>query len=1144
MAVNAGTIYSDVRVQLDKLSGDIQKIDAKFDQLAASNAKQAQTVEKNWKSSFNALTVAGAAAFAAVTLAAKEGIKTFATFEQSIANVRSVAGGTEEDFNKIEEAARSAGETTRFTASQAADALYSLASAGLDANESVAALDGVLKLAGATQSDLASTSASVVSTLAQYNLGAEEATRVSNVFAAAIGNSQANMEKLTNAFRQVGPVAGALNISLEETTGAIQALLDAGFQGEQAGTALRNILSSLANEADPTTVKLTNLGLAFDDLNPSVNGIIDVIGTLNDANLEASQILDAFGTRAGPQILSLLNVGKQGLEDYTQAVTDTNKAAEAYAIQNDTLQGSLDSLGSAFESLVIGLIKEFAPAIRFVVDAIKGLIQFVGSLPGPLKILLGIFVAGVPAVFGIVTAIGALTAALASVGVTLSSVLGPIALVVGGIAAVTAGAVALGDAIQKARVADLGKRFKDVSEELEISTKQLDFLVSTMETLGAESDYSIKRTITQLRKFQLETKLSDDELNKLVNTARKLGATDENIADLTKSVFDLTKEFGITTDQIEEISRRFLYGSNVFKGQVDNTILLNRIVKDLKKETGLSEAAILKVGAASEKVTGTFKEQLDIAEKSSRLRNQLITTETQKALYIAKLEKETEQRRAAAAEAEKKRLEDLENERLKAIARSKGVVEAGLNAQEQYNEALRINGLLEKENLITREESIKKQISATEQLIESLFEIGYTGELVEQTYTDATGKRVSKVQEGNKILRDLIDNILPNLKGQLEDAEKTGSDTFEIQNKAAEEYRRKLEELNATNIERIEIERRAAINSVISAKLEKDAHNEAIDALNAYYDALVKVEEEKEKDSEKTIEWTKEQQKLLNEVKDTADIVVDAFSRIFGAINELSAASAQRRIDDLDKVLQKNIEAIDAELERVLEAEGLKEETKIERLQREIEEAKKIGDEQAAYEKSQELRRVQLTEDAEKKKADAVLKAEREKAQIQYDAAISQWTVNLALAVADAAKAIITAYAQLGPIGGSIAAGVVGVTTGIQLAAMNEAKPQPPAFKTGGFVFPTRGYQTGGIVVPSGANGKQITVAENGAPEMMLNAGGEGAAMMDMFASRIAAKINSAGGGVIQATFVMNGKKVAEGSAKYYNNGQVRIILS
>lgn len=1143
MPIDAGTIYSEVRIQLDKLSGDIKKVDTKFDQLASNNATQAKTVEKNWKSSFNALSLAGVAAFVAISAAVNDSIKTFASFEQSIANVKSVAGGTEEEFQKIEDAARSAGETTRFTASQAADALYSLASAGLDANESVAALDGVLKLAGATQSDLASTSAAVVSTLAQYNLEAEESARVSNVFAAAIGNSQANMEKLTNAFRQVGPVAGALNISLEETTGAIQALLDAGFQGEQAGTALRNILSSLANEADPTTRKLTELGLSFEKLDPTVNGIIDVIGTLNDANLEASQVLDAFGTRAGPQILSLLNVGKKGLEEYTAAVTDTNKAAEAYATQNDTLQGSFDSLGSAVESLKIGLISEFAPAIRLIVDAVKGFVNFLNGIPGPVKIILGLFIAGVPAVFGIVSAITALSAAAATLGVSLGAVLGPIAAVVGGVALLTGGIVALSGAIKKAEIDDIDKRFGKLSKELEISNEQMIKLVGSVESLGANSDNAVSIVIKKLKEFQKETGISDDKLNSLIKTAQKLGATDSNIADVVRKVNDLTKEFGATEDQIKEISRVFNLGGQTSE-TYQNMELVNKQVTLLRKNTGLSEKAILKIGLASEKVSDTYREQLDIAEKSSRLRSQLITTETQKALYIAKLEKETEQRRAAAAEAEKKRLEELENARLKAIARSKGVVEAGVKAQETYNEALRINALLEKENLITREESVKKQISSTEQLIESLFEIGYTADLTEQTYFDATGKRVTKVQEGNKILRDLIDNILPGLKTQLKEAEKAGSDTFEVQNQAAEEYRRKLEELNATNIERIEIERRAAINAVISAKLEKDAHNEAIEALNKYYDTLVKVEEEKEKDSENTVKWSEEQKEFLNELKDTADVVIDAFSRIFGAINELSAASAQRRIDDLDAVLQKNLESIDAELQKVIEAEGLKEETRAEALQREIEEAKIAGDEKTALDKSNELRRLQLTEEAEKKKADIVAENERKKAKIQYDAAISQWTINLALAVADAARAIITGYAQLGPIGGSVAAGVTAAVTGIQIAAMAQAMPQPPEFKTGGFVFPTRGYQTGGIVVPSGAGGRQITVAENGSPEMMLNSGGEGAAMMDLFASRIAAKINGAGGGVLHATFIMNGKAVAEGSAKYYNNGQVRINLS
>jgi len=133
------------------------------------------------------------------------------------------------------------------------DALYSLASAGMSATEAVKALDGVLMLAGSTQSDLATTSASMVATLRQYNLVASESTRVSNVFAAAIGNSMATMEKITSAMTQVGPVASALGVSLEETVGSLEALYDAGYRGEQAGTALKAILGKLAAETDPTT---------------------------------------------------------------------------------------------------------------------------------------------------------------------------------------------------------------------------------------------------------------------------------------------------------------------------------------------------------------------------------------------------------------------------------------------------------------------------------------------------------------------------------------------------------------------------------------------------------------------------------------------------------------------------------------------------------------------------------------------------------------------------------------------------------------------------------------------------------------------------------------------------------------------------
>jgi len=1145
MAVNAGTIYSDVRIQLDKLSGDLKKVDAKFDQFVANNKTNAGKVEKNWSQSFGAIQLAGVAAFAGISLAVKDSIKTFAGFEQSLANVRSVAGATEEEFQKIEDAARGAGETTRFTASQAADALYSLASAGLDATESVAALDGVLQLAGATQSDLAFTSQTVVSTLSQYKLEAEDAARVSNVFAAAIGNSQANMDKLAAAFRQVGPVAGTLGISLEETTGAIQGLLDAGFKGEQAGTALRNILSSLASETDPTTQKLTALGLSFEELDPSVNSFIDIIGNLNEANLEAGQIIGAFGKEAGPQILSLLAVGKQGLEEYTKAVTDTTAAADAYAIQNDTLQGSLDATGSAIESLKIGLISEFSPVIRGIVDAFKNAILFLNQLPGPVKIFLGLLAVGVPAAFGLVSALTALNGILVATGATMGAILGPIALVVGGIAALTAGIVGISGAVRKARLDEIEKRFGGLAENLEISNEKLEKLVSTIETMGATSDSSIKKAITKLKEFQKETGISDDRLDELVKTAKKLGATSDNIADVTATVFNLNEEFGATTDQIKEISRVFDLGGKISESKI-NLDLVNQQVALLRKETGLSEAAILKIGLASEKVSDVYREQLIIVEKSKRLQNELVTTETKKEIYLAELQKKRAEARQKAIEEEEKREKELETKRLKAIAQSKSVIEARLQAQDSYNEALRINSLLAQEGLITQTELVKREISETEKLIESLFEIGYTAENVEQTFIDATGKRVTRVQQGNLVLRDLIDNILPELKGKLEEVEKVETESGESRNKFVDEYNKKLLDLVGTEEEKRAAAKASALEDIKNANLSEEATRQAVDALDAYYNKLEEISEKQKENTEDIIKFSAEQQKLLNELSDIATTVFDVFNSVFSGIDNLAQASAKKRIEEIESVLQTQISAYDQELQKALEVAGVAEETREEKLKRELEAAKLAGDEQKALEIENTLTRLQIENDFEKKKLDAREAAARKTAKIEYDAAIASYNIKLALAIADAARAIIAGYAQLGPIGGTVAALATGTATGLEIAALTAAKPEPPNFGGGGLIMPIQGYQTGGVVIPGGTGGKVIRAAENGAPELLLNGGGEGAALLDQFASRIARAIGGGAGGQNKQIVIlldMDGKRVAESTATYFNNGVVRIKL-
>jgi len=455
MAINAGTIYSEVRIAIDKLKSDISQVEINLDKFGKTNAKQATNTEKKWYDSFGKISLAGVAAFAGIALAVKTAVKTFASFEQALANVRSVAQATPSEFQAIEKAAIEAGETTRFTASQAADAMYYLASAGFDASQSMEALNGVLLLAGSTQSDLAMTSETVASAISQFNLEASDAGRVANVFTAAITNSQATMDKLAVSMRYIGPVASSMNKSIEDTVGLLQILYNNGFEASQAGTALRGALADLSNESSPAVKRLKELGVSFEEVNPLTNTYADIIDVLNEKVTNASDIMAIFGDRAGPALIKLIQGGREEVEKYTEAVTGTNAAAEAYAIQNDTLQGSIDLLKSAIESAQIKFVKEFTPAIRGIVDALTGFVKLVSDLPGPIKVFLGVIAGGIPILIGA-------TKAIKAIGFAMTAMNGHVGVVALGVGALVGVFVSVGSAMKKA--ADESERFRKATE--------------------------------------------------------------------------------------------------------------------------------------------------------------------------------------------------------------------------------------------------------------------------------------------------------------------------------------------------------------------------------------------------------------------------------------------------------------------------------------------------------------------------------------------------------------------------------------------------------------------------------------------------------------------------------------------------------
>ena len=302
------------------------------------------------------LGIAKTGALAFVALGASSAV-VGARFEQSMANVGSLMTGLYGSGSKLDSViesltvkAREIGSTTAYTASQASEAMYSLASSGMTANEVFNSTEGVTKLAGATMGEMGTSAELVASSLRVFGLDATETDRVVNVFGAGIQNSMLNLSRLSESMKYASPVANQLGMSVEETTGALAVLHNAGLKGSMAGTGLRMVLAKLAKGGD-------DLKKVLGETTVESDGFSAVIGKIEEAGLSAGEMFNLFGTRAASGILASLSAGKAGLDDMTEAVTGTQSAYEMYEVQMNTTKNQANILKSAVEDLMIEIFR-------------------------------------------------------------------------------------------------------------------------------------------------------------------------------------------------------------------------------------------------------------------------------------------------------------------------------------------------------------------------------------------------------------------------------------------------------------------------------------------------------------------------------------------------------------------------------------------------------------------------------------------------------------------------------------------------------------------------------------------------------------------------------------------------------------------
>lgn len=185
------------------------------------------------------------------------------SFDTSMANVAAISGATGDTLDALRDKAKEMGASTKFTATEAADAFSYMAMAGWDAEQMMDGITGIMNLAAASGENLATTSDIVTDALTAFGLSAEDSGHFADVLAAASSAANTNVFMMGETFKYVAPVAGSLGYSVEDMAAAIGTMANSGIKASQAGTTLRAALNKLLKPSEDAWGTMKRLGIAI-----------------------------------------------------------------------------------------------------------------------------------------------------------------------------------------------------------------------------------------------------------------------------------------------------------------------------------------------------------------------------------------------------------------------------------------------------------------------------------------------------------------------------------------------------------------------------------------------------------------------------------------------------------------------------------------------------------------------------------------------------------------------------------------------------------------------------------------------------------------------------------------------------------------
>ena len=224
-----------------------------------------------------------AAITAAIGAASTAVLKVGSDFEEGMSKVSAISGATGAELEALSEKAKEMGAKTKFSATEASEAMQYMAMAGWKASDMISGIDGIMNLAAASGEELANVSDIVTDALTAFGLQAKDSAHFADVLAKAASNSNTNVAMMGATFKYAAPLAGSLGYSVEDVAVAIGLMANAGIKGEQAGTALRGMLTRMIKPTDEVADVMNKLNIMITNSDGTVKPFSQTIQELRES---------------------------------------------------------------------------------------------------------------------------------------------------------------------------------------------------------------------------------------------------------------------------------------------------------------------------------------------------------------------------------------------------------------------------------------------------------------------------------------------------------------------------------------------------------------------------------------------------------------------------------------------------------------------------------------------------------------------------------------------------------------------------------------------------------------------------------------------------------------------------------------------